>query len=269
MAPSWYDPAHLPRFAHPPVVETAMGLEFAPLAGLGFINLTRLQAEWSDRYPNVIEMAGMPPSSIDLAPQQFTFVPGLPIARIWAEGLSDGLLVQTQNDRLILNWRKAFSEAPYPGYSALRPKYESLLHEFAAFVAANSLGEIVPGTAEYTYVNNVSLAPGESFEDVLSVFSRPDRALPGTPATTRFQFIRTVDQSEDPSGDPFSAQIFVVGEPQSVDGQNVLTMNVTARVLFSTGGDPMAALDAAHALSSHTFANITAEAKHAEWESLR
>jgi uncharacterized protein (TIGR04255 family) len=243
-----------------------MGLEFAPLPGMGFLSLAKLQSRWSDIYPTLQEMPGVPPSATESAPPQFTFVQGFPAVRVWAEDRTKGLLVQSQSDRLILNWRKAFSDDPeYPGYDALRPKYEFVLNELHGFVRDEGLGSLVPGSAEYTYVNNVELLDGQNIEDVLAVFARPDRELPGTPATTRFQLVRIIEPSDGPDGHPFAAQILVVGEPQLIGERNVLTMNVTSRVLFATGGDPLEAIDAAHALSSHTFANLTTVSKQAEW----
>gem|GEM_PF-1612719 len=260
---NWYDPATLPRFKHPPVVETAMGLEFAPVPLFGFIELAELQQRWIERFPELTELQAVP-SSADLAggPQVQVFT-GVPRLRVWAQGSDNGLLVQSQSDRLILNWRKQFSGGhTYPSYDVLRIEFERLWEEYSSFLGDRGFGQAVPSAAEYTYVNHIKLGPGEDFEDVLAIWTVPDNPLPGTNESTQFQLIRSV-QSED---DTFPAQVVVIGGPQSVDGQRVLSLNITSKVLFATGGAPFDALDAAHALSSHTFANITTSTKHEEWD---
>ncbi|WP_161972370.1 TIGR04255 family protein [Glaciihabitans arcticus] len=259
MATSWYEESSLPKFENPPVAETAMGVEFSPVEGLGFIGLTRLQERWAQRFPILTEMGGMPPT-YDSAPP-FEFVQGTPPVRVWAEGIEDGLLVQTQADRLILNWRHNFTPAPYPGYHMLRAEYEALWNQFLEFLGEFNLRAPAPIAAEYTYVNNVQLNQGETYADVISVIAHPERELPGDDMGTRFQFTRGVAPSEE---NPYPAQIWVAGEPFQGD-PSVLLLNVTTKVLFAAGGEPLHAIDIAHALSSHTFANITSESKHADW----
>jgi uncharacterized protein (TIGR04255 family) len=255
----------LPHFDSPPVIETAMGIEFAPLPALGFLNLTKLQSVWADRFPNVSEQPALP-STIDLsAGPRLQLLQGAPGVRAWAESMpgTNGLLVQTQSDRLVLNWRKAFSaDGRYPGYASLRASFKQVWGELVDFVAANSLGVLAPTSAEYTYVNHVNLDANEFIEDALTIMTRPESELPGVPASAQFQVIRMVQES--PS-DPFTAQVQITGAPQAIDGHTVLAMNVTTKALFATGGDPLAALDAAHALSSHTFFNITTDEKHRDW----
>jgi uncharacterized protein (TIGR04255 family) len=261
---NWYTPETLTHFKSPPVVETAMGVEFAPINALGFLNLAELQKRWADRYPKLDEMPALP-SSIGVVQgvPQFRLMEGGPDVRVWATGVDDGLLVQTQRDRLILNWRKAFGDGTYPGYDTLRSKFEAVWADLISYLNEMEQAQPVPTSAEFTYVNHVGFNEGENIEDVLSVVSHSDRPLPGESATTQLQVVRVVQQSET---DPFTAQIEVTGSPQFIENRRVLAMNVTTKVLFATGGDVLQALDAAHALSSHTFDNITSLTKHQEWE---
>jgi uncharacterized protein (TIGR04255 family) len=262
VAQAWYDPADFPQFAHPPVTETAMGLEFAPNPELGFVRLTRLQTKWADRYPILTEMPAVP-TSAQMAPGYFEISNSGPPVRVWAQAESNGLLVQTQSDRLILNWRSAYSNgAPYPSYPKLRDYFENIWDDFKEFITDEKLQPPAPISVEYTYVNQIQLAEDESLEDVFAILKRSDRELPGDAAATQLQIVRNVQPTDE---GPFSAQIVIATTPQGGNAPRVIGLNITTKVLVA-GLDPLEAMDAAHALSSHTFANITSESKHEEWD---
>jgi hypothetical protein len=118
--------------------------------------------------------------------------------------------------------------------------------------------------AEFTYVNAVRLAEGESPHDVVAMLALPERPLPGSERMVRFQFVRSVGESEN---EPFTAQVHVIGEtqPETPDSRRLL-FTVIARVLLSAdGGNPVEAIDAAHGLATYTFSSIVTESKRLSW----
>ncbi len=260
----WYEDASLPKFENPPVVETAMALEFPIQESLDIFKLSRLQAEWEDRYPDVQEVPGAPPTpQWSDGAMEIQFGIGGGPRRLWATQPDTGLLVQTQNDRLILNWRKAFSRAGYPGYSALRSEYARLWSELEGFLDRSSASPVRPHLAEFTYVNVVPMAETEKVADVVTLLSSEPTEMPGEDRFARFQFIREVAASSD---HPFPAQVHISGEPQPTDGGRSLVFTVTARVVLEAGSSaPIEGIDAAHALASHTFDRIIPGSKHVAW----
>ena len=263
---NWYDNTTLPRFDRPPVVETAMAIEFAPISGLDFFKLTRLQSAWEDTYPNISDKPGAPPTppAFD-ADNVMQFTIGEPPRRIWAESPVSGLLVQSQSDRLILNWRRDFTELRYPGYSAsLRNEYERVWGLLLVFLEKQGLSAPSPVLAEFTYVNAVPLTSDDELQNVVTVVRSPEHELPGTDRFGRFQFVRSVVQSQE---HPFNASINVQGEPQDLpDGSRQLVFTVVSRVLLAaSSGEPLAGMDAAHALAAQTFARIVTDQKQQEW----
>ena len=242
-----------------------MGIEFGPIAGLDFFKLTRLQSEWEDRYPNMSEQPGIPPAPpMGEGMPMMQFMIGEPPRRIWAAGSDNGLLIQTQGDRLILNWRKSETTQPYPGYStSLRNEYSQLWATFKAFLERTGTPLPVPVISEFTYVNSVPLAESDSLHDVLTLVSAPTDEVPGRDTFGRFQFIREVSES---ATDPFSAQIQISGEPQMGENGRQLAFTVVARVILGARwNEPLAGLDAAHSLASHTFSRIVTRAKQEQW----
>ena len=242
-----------------------MAIEFSPVVGMDFFKLTRLQGEWESRYPDISDRPGAPPTELNEPQNGFRFNFGEPPRRIWAASLTDGQLVQSQADRLILNWRKDFSAVSYPGYlSHLRAEYHKLWTELSAFVDRSGLGEPIPILAEFTYVNIVPLEPGDTLSDVVTVVRSPKDELPGTDKFARFQFVRDIDRSDE---HPYAAQLSITGEPRELaPDQKQLVFTVVARtILGDLADDPLAGLDAAHALASHTFSRIVTEEKQQEW----
>lgn len=261
----WYDDARLPKFSEPPVSEVAIGLEFPPLAEMDAVKLVRLQDAWSADYPNISEVPGSPPTDLNsgLGPViQFGDTP----RRIWAAQLDTGLLLQTQNDRLFLNWRRMFSASPYPGYGSIGREFAKRWEQFQASLTQMGLPVPTPHLGEFTYVNTVPLNPDENLADVLTLIADGPSEIPGTDTFGSFQFVREVS---DPSA-PFPAQIQVVGQPSQNPEGRVLLFNVTARVLLAGRPEAWSAgIDAAHALASHTFAAIITEPKQKNWGRLQ
>lgn len=267
MLAAWYQPEHHPQFANPPVVEAAMALEFPPIAGLDLFRLMKLQEVWEADYPNVSDVPGVPPTPVSDAPQGVVFF-GEPPKRLWATAAANGLLVQTQADRLILNWRKSEAEGPYPGYEQnLRPEFFRLWGLMGQFVRENAFPSPIPTLAEFTYVNSVAMQDGEGPQDILTILRDSENPLPGSERQTGFQLARAVTASES---DPFTAQLHVTGQTQAEpDGRRRLVFNVTARVLLDAGKeDSAAAIDAAHGLASYTFASIVTPTKQTAWNRL-
>lgn len=240
-----------------------MALEYPPITGMDYYRLTRLQSRWESRFPEISDVPGAPPTP-QISNGQFMVAMGEVPRRIWAEAPNSGLLVQTQIDRLILNWRRDQSDHAYPGYFAgLRPEYEQLWSEQAEYLDEVGLSVPRPHLAEFTYVNTVNLDPDDSIADVVTLLQRPQLELPGTDSFGRFQFIRDWSPTEEA---PFAGQIHIAGEPQVLpDGMRALIFTIVARVIPQGSVGPLESLDAAHALASHTFSRIVTESKQAQW----
>lgn len=259
---SWFEEDATPRYQDPPVVETAIGVQFPPVPGLSVVHLARLQDAWSDEYPALSERPGtfpQPALQENGAVLQFGFGPS-PI-RIWAEQAETGLLVQTQNDRLVLNWRAQMSSGPYPHYAVLRDEFLRLWDRYCAGVSQQGLGVPVPQTVEFTYVNNVPLPESESVADVMTFLTIPEGLLPGADVATRFQLIRQVTVP----GSGAVAQLVVVGEPQFGPDGRSLQLTITTTVPASDGTDLSGATSAAHALAANTFAAVTSDGEQTRW----
>lgn len=151
-----------PKFESPPVIETAIGVQFANLIGYSTAHagwfwkdyLDKLGKNWSrafdaPRLEDQFERFG----TEDLWKPQIELKVVSPSQsnRTQIIRFDDERMVQLQSTRLILNWRK--HSAAYPTFNVLLPEFEILLHTFEAFTAEAQLGTLTYNQWEIVYVD--------------------------------------------------------------------------------------------------------------------
>jgi len=240
-----------------------MGIEFAPLSGLGIIQLARLAERWNSSYPVVEEKEALAPNLAQPGSLAFEFRSGVSPVRLWLHAEDQGFLVQVQHDRLILNWR-ATDGSDYPRFEALRAEFHRLWNDFSDHLVDNRIDPPIPIYTEFTYVNRIPLEGDEGPEFVIGLLKEPSVDIPGRATVTRFQFVREID----PSGTGFSGQVILTGEPQVDDDERAYVVTVATRLSLTAGiseGALEASLDQAHIISSASFAAVTTPEIHDRW----
>ena len=262
----------LPDFAHPPVVEVALGVEFAPL-GFGAIDLGDLRDRWRADYPEVQEQGPLPPSTDEEAGAVpvISFGPP-PMNRHWFLSTDRTRLLQVQQDRLVLNWRRAAGDDGYPRYPTLRDMFRQHLEEFEAF--ASAYGELRIARAEVTYINDLSHpaetvarqeaappAPPDHLHDFVELWkSVPGHHL-GEPS--QVQFAATFRRESDRG----VLQVRVDPAPRVEDGKMTRLLTLTARGRPTGGSIPEALdfLDEARVDVVTSFVELTTPMMHQRW----
>lgn len=252
-----------PKYDRPPVTEVAVGIEFVPVPELGVVELVRLHRLWEDKYPKIVTQPALPPSVAPGGVMMTGF--GLRIGgepgpvRLWMLTPDEHMLLQLQNDRLILNWRRLNGDQ-YPSYAALRTQFMERWEEFS--LAVSRIGQLRPTTADVTFVNSIVL-PGSPAEPQLAFRAIAKPSLPGKVTQSRWQFL-----SELKDRDGHKGQLVVSAEP--IPGpQDVVQLTVVSR--FSLGGEGMdpetilRALDDAHDAGVASFTELTTPNMHKEW----
>lgn len=155
--------ADLPSFDAPPVNETVLGVEFAPLPKWSIPHFGLLWGRIRDEYPRCdvkpplarqdeifgearIPKLGLRSIELELLQQ--------PEVRCWFQDADERRLLQVQADRFIHNWRKQGAPDVYPRYEKIRATFEREWARFQDFVAAEQLGPVSVGQCEVTYVNH-------------------------------------------------------------------------------------------------------------------
>jgi uncharacterized protein (TIGR04255 family) len=151
----------LPEFQNPPVIETVLGVEFAPLQGWSIPHFGLLWNEFKEEYPLFEVQPALPRSSNDLEVglgAQTT--PNLQLAallssRCWFFNEDRTSLVQVQSDRFLHNWIKSSAADEYPRYENIRPMFEREWDLFRNFLSTQKVPLPTSVRCEVTYVNHI------------------------------------------------------------------------------------------------------------------
>ena len=218
-----------PVYEQPPVVETVYSVQFDPLAAQS----VRIAQYWplaKDRYKN-IGVAQRLPAVFEptyLAPN---FQP-LTISfeqdnRVVFDGQS--YLLQLQNDRFLMNWRKTATSSPYPGFNKNFPQFKEELGRFSKYCHNEQLGELSFNQLELTYVNFIENV-GFGQQDFSHIFvdhyiaSSGDRFLPNPESfnwSTSYKIPNGFGRLHTAAN-----TVFVPDKP---DGTQIIRVELTAR----------------------------------------
>lgn len=261
-----------PSFENPPVIETALGVQFSPLVGWGVPHFGLFWSTIRDEYPRfqVVsplateiegfgeETFGKPSAKLELVTE--------PDVRCWFVHASDERLLQLQRDRFIHNWRRCSGTGAYPRYGSLRPRFETEWRRFLAFLSAEGLQEPQVVQCEVTYINHIDRGGiWDSFADLgklLSAFSQDldvDFLPPPETALLNLHFIMPNQTGR--------LRALLQHALRGTDGAETLQLTLSAkgRPTGSSVEDILAWLDRGREWVVRGFAALTTEAAHDHW----
>lgn len=266
----------LPKFRRPPVVETALSVQFSPLLGLSNAHLGWYWGKLlgPKDWPQVIEQ----PRLIDL-PERFDDVnwsnlPGgigvpFPFGRFQFIRADQERMIQVQNSRFIYNWRRRENE--YPTFDKILPEFESHLNGFTTFCKQELDVEPMFAFWELIYVNHIF--QGELWKQPVDW----PKILPGLliPHVSEEASLFETANGEwhfrlhDSRG---RLRIAIMHARFQEHGQQeALVVQITAR--GSAGPEKgyrvLDGLNIGHAAIVKTFTNITSQRAHDVWERMQ
>jgi uncharacterized protein (TIGR04255 family) len=228
-------------FRHPPVIEKAMGVEFAPLPGWAAPHLGLLWADIRSEFPRFELQPPLPPQ-IEQPSQRAPQFPGISIdfgdpfrIRAWFIKASGSQLIQVQDSRFIVNWRRTTEGDAYPHYTKFKPDFESEWGRFTSFLARNGFPKPNVLQCELTYVNHFPRGKGWSdYGDMSRVFSNWTGGGPALPVPEMLAWNTRFLLPEN------KGRLHVAVQPvvRLTDAQEALQMTLTAR--GAPGGESLA-----------------------------
>jgi uncharacterized protein (TIGR04255 family) len=264
----------LPQFDNPPLVETALSVQFERLPSVRSVHFGLFWRLVRDRYPTSQEHPPLSPVVEQFAePQfqparlQFEAYDSLSLRRIWLLNSAGTEMMQLQNDRFIKNWRKGDEEQEYPRYEpVIRPAFERDFREFQSFLAAEKLGQTKINQCEVTYVNHVVAGEGwNGWAEIDKVFEFYKQSstgpFPGRAEDVGFHArFPILGPNKEPIG-----RLYVEVQPamRVPDGKPMYTFNLTARGMW--GGD-LEFLDIGRRWIVKSFERLTTSNMHVIWK---
>jgi uncharacterized protein (TIGR04255 family) len=261
----------LPRFNRPPVTEVALAVHFLPLDGLTHLDLGSLRETWRAQYPDVEEHPELPPlwpeveredGALQFPMFGFDTRPRWP--RAWFLNPDRDRLIQLQQDRLVVNWRRTDIETPYPHYDEIKPAFSHALSDLSDFVVRSTGAALTPVQYEVTYVNQVGF--GSSLAEIVSPWSGAySTAFLPTAEDVRMQARYSIVDADG----QWRGRLNVTVNPssESTDDGGAVLLHVFARTLPKAGDtiDGLALLDLAHEWVVKGFAAFTTRDAHTDW----
>ncbi len=249
-------------FENPPVVETVLGVFFAPLSGYGPLHQGIFWERVRSRYPRYELMPAIGEVEVRLGPQGLQ---ASPPRSLLIDG-SNAQLVQLQSNAFLRNWRKVPGVPGYIHYDVMRPSFERDWTEFLNFLGDERVGSPELFEGHVSYINQfVRGFEWESYDDFR-------RILTGLAPFHRSEIISNlkllsfheVYELKDGSG-----RLEVTAQPaiRPVDGKEILQLTITAagKPRSNSTNDVMAWLDSGHAAVVGTFVEVTSDEAHKMW----
>jgi uncharacterized protein (TIGR04255 family) len=260
----------LPKFESPPVVETVLGVQFAPLpeftgAMSGWFWKSYLGSDWTkthdsmplqDQFERFGNDAGWVSPGIQLV--------GTEATRTQLIRTDEERMIQIQFSRFILNWKRGAGR--YPSYDVLLPEFEALLGQFRQFTNEAGCGDLALNQWEVTYVNHIMRGEmWSSLEEVGKIFKSF-----GVPAAA--QPVREADSLNVAwryiIGENSGRLHVVLNHVRTADNKEALRLQLVARGPLSSGSpdELRNCLNKGHESIVRTFAAITSSDAHKHWK---
>lgn len=268
-------PITLPDFAHPPLIEVALGAQFYPMEAFQALHAGLFWAEFRDRFPKVEEHEPIPrieetfgSRSAGRLSIQVGRMSRQTSTRVWFMNEADTELIQIQRDRFIHNWRRSGEATDenlaYPHYPYLRESFAENLAAFERFLSSERLDRPIYNQSELTYVNEIKVPHSEIMGAITMLAPLTRTFLPDPEdMALRLRYI-----IPDERGEPLG-RLHVELKPafRRTDNEEALLMTLTARGRPIGEGisGTLRFLDIAHIWIVRAFVDLTSETMHAAW----
>lgn len=247
-------------FSSPPVTEAVLGVEFRVKQDMGPINLVEFARSLENEFPQLQEMPPLPPTLEGNGEPIFSFSSSAEVPfRIWCISNDGEHLVQLQNDRLVLNWRKTGAKSEYPGFDTLRNTFENLWGKFHDFLSSQRMESTVPRYIEYTYVNGLNEGNNTQLASVLAIANKIPKTLPGEQTSIQLVVARKL---------VYEGQVGFINIQAGEQGDsNEWGLTISTKLRIDANEKVMEVLDDAHNFSLETFKGITTLTAQKDWGS--
>lgn len=158
-----------PVFDAPPVVETALGVRFAPIEAFNVVHFGQLLNYYNNIY-NRFELKAPVESTLQFNIGLGSTNINIPL-RCCYINQDDTQMVQVQHDMFVRNWRATVNNSEYQHYEKIKPLFYRDWETFCKFLVDHKLKRPVVWQCEVTYTNHLLRGrEWRTFEDLSALF---------------------------------------------------------------------------------------------------
>jgi uncharacterized protein (TIGR04255 family) len=266
-------PEHLPDFRRPPLNEVVLGVQFKPARGYQQIRAGEVWSLYRSNFPNNQELPPLPPMFETFGPAavlggqiNFGFATGTAHNRFWFLSPNKDELIQFQQDRLLHNWRKVGDQTnEYPRFERMVVNFENELRLLEQYFSGLVPQKLEINQCEISYINHILSPDGETPIYVKDWLRFLDFGREDQPEDFAINFRTTIRAAE---GKPQGRLITEAATGVNQGGRHIIALTLTARGA-PAGTDIPGALEflkSGRELIVTTFAKITTDSAHRQWE---
>jgi uncharacterized protein (TIGR04255 family) len=150
--------AQLPEFENPPVLEVVAGVQFERLRAFQTGHFGRFWESVADRFPTCQDAPPLPDISEPFSVEVLVLPP---LRRMMLVSADNHFVLQLQDSRFHVNWRKTKESDEYPRFRSIFETFTQIWEHFSKFVPNAGLGQVNPTAFELTYVNHIDATASE------------------------------------------------------------------------------------------------------------
>ena len=164
----------LPNFSNPPLDEVVLGVQFDPCPNYSSIFAKDVWELYCEEFPSTAEHQALSPQFEVFGghnPQsgfQVNFGQAPVRSRLWFISKEQNHLLQFQDDRLLLNWRRYPNGQEYPRFEQIAKDFNDYLIRLKNFFQEKFEFAMKINQAEVSYINNI---PIDNYSDISDWFS--------------------------------------------------------------------------------------------------
>lgn len=269
----------LASFTKPPVAEVSLGFQLDGLMSYNSLQVASFHELIRSDFPNVEEHpllepayetfgASSNPSSIVFQlPMAFGPAGALPYRghRFFFVSADGRRLIQLQQNRLHLNWRKVGEVEEYPRHPALIEQFADVISKYNQWCVDNVLGTPAPTQWEIVYVNRFGLVGPDGSQCGLSAYFPWLSGMEGWTEDGAIQFRhRLLNEADEPVARLSTSLRYGTNPDETREA--VLELLVRGAPISGTSlRDCVSALAAGRNIIVNRFADMTSKSAHDVW----
>ena len=260
-------PADLPEYAHPPLNEVALGVQFSTPPEYSQLHAGGVWELFRDEYPNFEEHESLPQmfETFGAGPVQITsfeLVQGPRHDRFWFIGDTSDELLQFQNDRLNFNWRLRPDGKEYPRFEYLAAKFFAALEKLNDHFVKEFRQGISVVQAEISYINHFPYIIGGESKQISDWVNFLEMShFPAEDLNLRMRYPLQRD------GKPYGRVTLDLATALKPPSEKIAVLTTTVRGMPATSNfdDIGKFFEEGRRLIVNTFDNVTSAQAHTHW----